>query len=112
MDQPKNRPIVALTMGDVAGIGPEVIAQGWVDPRLHALARPLVIGDPAVMARALNLVDGGESIRVQVVASPEEAEPSRHDLPCLSGSRGHSAISRGVEPGRLMPEPAAPHTSS
>ena len=43
----------ALTMGDVAGIGPEVIAAGWADPRLHALARPLVIGDPAVLERAL-----------------------------------------------------------
>ena len=50
------RPLVGLTMGDVAGIGPEVIARGWLDPRLHALARPLVIGDPGVLERAMALV--------------------------------------------------------
>ncbi len=98
MDQPSNRPIVALTMGDVAGIGPEVIAKGWIDPRLHALARPLVVGDPNVMARALDLVDGGESIRVQIIASPEEADPSPNNIPCL-WLEGHFDDLSGVKPG-------------
>ncbi len=60
MTVPEERPLVALTMGDVAGIGPEVIARAWNDPRLHALARPLVIGDPAVLERALELVGADE----------------------------------------------------
>ena len=56
MNEPSQRPLVGLTMGDVAGIGPEVIVRGWLEPRLHDLARPLVIGDPAVLERALALV--------------------------------------------------------
>ena len=63
MNDAMNRPLVGLTMGDVAGIGPEVIAGGWGDPRLHALARPLVIGDPGVLERALALVDRGGLMR-------------------------------------------------
>ncbi len=30
MSDRTNRPMVGLTMGDVAGIGPEVIARGWL----------------------------------------------------------------------------------
>ena len=102
MDHPINRPLLGLTMGDVAGIGPEVIARGWLDPRLHALARPLVIGDPVVMARALELVAPGEAIRVQVVADPEEAEPSALTIPCLPVEGEHGDLSR-VEPGTVDP---------
>src|SRR5271166_4355750 len=51
-----NRPRVALTMGDVAGVGPEVIAQAWSDPTLHRLCQPLVIGDPDVLRKAIALV--------------------------------------------------------
>jgi 4-hydroxythreonine-4-phosphate dehydrogenase len=98
----KKRPLLGLTMGDVAGIGPEVIARGWLDPRLHALARPLVIGDPVVMARALELVAPGEAIRVQVVSAPEEAEPSRLIIPCLPVEGEHGDLSR-VEPGTVDP---------
>jgi len=83
MSAPLKRPLVGLTMGDVAGIGPEVIARGWADPRLHALARPLVIGDPAILARAVALVGGSASTEVQTVSAPEEADPSPRNIPCL-----------------------------
>jgi 4-hydroxythreonine-4-phosphate dehydrogenase len=102
MNDSKTRPLLGLTMGDVAGIGPEVIASGWLDPRLHALARPLVIGDPAVMTRALELAAPDEAIRVQLVSTPEEAEPSRLVIPCLSVPGEHGDLSR-VEPGTVDP---------
>jgi 4-hydroxythreonine-4-phosphate dehydrogenase len=70
-------------MGDVAGIGPEVIAKAWADPRLHALARPLVIGDPGVLRRALALVDHGVQRDIHVVGAPEEAAPTPLLIPCL-----------------------------
>src|SRR5271168_4580324 len=78
------RPLVGLTMGDAAGIGPEVIARAWLLPRLHDLARPLVIGDPAVLERALALVGSHTHTRVQIVAKPEEADPSPRVVPCLA----------------------------
>jgi 4-phospho-D-threonate 3-dehydrogenase / 4-phospho-D-erythronate 3-dehydrogenase len=92
------RPLVGLTMGDVAGIGPEVIARGWLDPRLHDLARPLVIGDSAVLERAIALVGGHTAIRVQTVAEPEEAEPSPRVIPCLPVAANLGDLSR-VAPG-------------
>jgi 4-hydroxythreonine-4-phosphate dehydrogenase len=78
------RPVIGLTMGDVAGIGPEVIARGWADSRLHALARLLVIGDPAVLERALKLVEDGSAERIRTISSPNEADPSEKVVPCLA----------------------------
>jgi 4-hydroxythreonine-4-phosphate dehydrogenase len=102
MNNSTNRPLVGLTMGDVAGIGPEVIAAGWSDPRLHALARPLVIGDPDVLERAIALVDRGEGLRMEVVRTPEEAEPSARIVPCLTVDGDHGDL-RAVAPGRVDP---------
>ena len=45
-------PIVAITMGDAAGIG-EIIVKALAGPEVYArIARPLVIGDRARLARA------------------------------------------------------------
>ena len=84
MNAPTERALVALTMGDVAGIGPEVIARAWSDSRLHALARPLVIGDPAVLMRALRLVGAENKTRIDVVTAPEDADPGPEVIPCLA----------------------------
>jgi 4-hydroxythreonine-4-phosphate dehydrogenase len=46
--RPGDQPIVAITMGDAAGIGPEVIAKALRDPAVGRCCRPLVIGDARV----------------------------------------------------------------
>ncbi|MBM4124737.1 MAG: 4-hydroxythreonine-4-phosphate dehydrogenase PdxA [Nitrospira sp.] len=51
--QLKRKPILALTMGDPAGIGPEVIAKVMAGPEIHRLCRPLIIGSQAVMERTV-----------------------------------------------------------
>lgn len=51
------RPRVALTMGDVAGIGPEVIVRACADPRLYDWCRPVVVGHPEVLRRAAHAID-------------------------------------------------------
>lgn len=38
-------PIIGITMGDGAGIGPEVIAGALADPAVRAACQPLVVGD-------------------------------------------------------------------
>jgi len=98
MNDPLNRPLVGLTMGDVAGIGPEVIASGWGDPRLHTLARPLVIGDPCVLKRALALVDRTARMKIRVVNAPDETEPSALVIPCLAVAGKHGDLTN-VAPG-------------
>jgi 4-hydroxythreonine-4-phosphate dehydrogenase len=83
-----------ITLGDVAGIGPEIVARAWTD--LLPLCSPVIVGDPLWVRRGLELA--GSPARVQVVARPEEAEANEDVLPCLCGS--DQDLSR-VEPGRV-----------
>ncbi|MGC9523126.1 MAG: 4-hydroxythreonine-4-phosphate dehydrogenase PdxA [Anaerolineae bacterium] len=43
-------PIVGITLGDVAGIGPEVVVKALHHSELHKRCRPLVIGDSRVFS--------------------------------------------------------------
>lgn len=50
------KPLLAMTMGDPAGVGPETIARAWSDPAMHEVCRAVVIGNAVVMRRAVELV--------------------------------------------------------
>jgi 4-phospho-D-threonate 3-dehydrogenase / 4-phospho-D-erythronate 3-dehydrogenase len=64
-------PIVALTMGDGAGIGPEVIVPAVLHPDTLAVCRPVVVGDAARLRQAADIV--GVTAEVVPVADPGEA---------------------------------------
>ena len=51
--QKENRPVVAITMGDAAGVGPELVAKLFDDPAADRQARRLIIGDARVMQDAV-----------------------------------------------------------
>jgi 4-hydroxythreonine-4-phosphate dehydrogenase len=86
MDSPGDkaglRPLLLITMGDVAGIGPEIIARGWAE--LGTLCRPVVIGDPGWLQWAFGLV--GSPARVVPVDHPAEQEGTPTTAPCLAGT--------------------------
>ncbi len=50
------KPLLAVTIGDTAGVGPEVIVRAWADPRVHEQCRPVVLGHPQVLQQAVALV--------------------------------------------------------
>ena len=53
MTQPlDNRPAIVLTMGDPAGIGPEIVLKALADPAVAPLARWIVAGDAVVIRMA------------------------------------------------------------
>ena len=51
-------PVVAITMGDAAGIGPEIIVKALAQKEPHTICRPLVIGDARRLALAATIVGG------------------------------------------------------
>ena len=55
----ENRPTIALTMGDPAGIGPEIVLRAVADPQLAPLARWIVVGDAAVLEMAQRIAGIG-----------------------------------------------------
>lgn len=52
-----NRPIIAITMGDPAGIGPETSIATMLSERVHECCRPFVIGSAEVLRRASKNLD-------------------------------------------------------
>jgi len=48
----ENLPVIALTMGDPTGVGPEIVLQALADTQLAPLARWVVVGDGAVLEMA------------------------------------------------------------
>jgi len=61
---PNTRPIIAVTMGDPAGVGPEVIARTIDDKSVLAHCRPFVVGSAAALDAALKLVRSKARTRV------------------------------------------------
>jgi len=57
------KPRIALTLGDVAGIGPEIVARALSDDRLYEACRPVVVGHPRILQQALLLVGSDRSVR-------------------------------------------------
>ncbi|HVF47057.1 MAG TPA: 4-hydroxythreonine-4-phosphate dehydrogenase PdxA [Pyrinomonadaceae bacterium] len=46
-----DRPTIGITMGDAAGIGPEIVVKSLADIGLRSICRPVVIGDAACLHR-------------------------------------------------------------
>ena len=63
------KPLLAITMGDPAGIGPEVIVGAWRNEVVHACSRPFVVGHPEFLRRASRLL--GSPYEVIEIESPE-----------------------------------------
>ena len=85
--------MLAVTLGDVAGIGPEITAKTLLrHPALRGECAPVVIGDADVMRRAVAMI-GGDPAAVRVVNDPSQAanDPARIEIvqvgPALSDVR-------------------------
>ncbi len=98
----QNKPLLGITMGDPAGIGPEVIAKALAGRALHRLCRPIVIGSFPVMQQTIKSlklkmnvirVEGHESIppRPNLLAV---LDPLDHPLGRFT--RGVAAIETGA----------------
>jgi len=47
------KPVIGITMGDAAGIGPEIIVKALANRDVYWICRPLVIGDAPILRRAV-----------------------------------------------------------
>ena len=91
-------PRLLLTLGDAAGVGPEVTAAALADPSVPNLCRPAVVGDPALLRRAADVVN--VRLTVEEVTGltdwPDAAEPGA--VRCWDPTGGAAA---NVPPGAV-----------
>lgn len=106
------RPLIAITMGDAAGVGPEIIMRSLATRDLYERCRPLVIGDVNRLREAGKIL--GSSLKVHAIDSVESANyeygvvecidlgliPPKYPFGELSALCGHAAycyIERAVQ---------------
>src|ERR1041384_4680764 len=76
----KRKPRIGITMGDPAGIGPEVVLKAVAEDEVRAVCTPIIIGNAEVLAhnaRTLDLQCGYEIVR------QDEKIPERLDAPII-----------------------------
>jgi 4-hydroxythreonine-4-phosphate dehydrogenase len=70
------RPIIAITMGDAAGVGPEIIMKCLAHAELYQRCRPIVIGDAARLSLAGEIVHTTLKIRA---LTPEQFDQAGYE---------------------------------
>ncbi|SDO33932.1 4-hydroxythreonine-4-phosphate dehydrogenase [Paenibacillus sp. yr247] len=76
-----NRPIIGITMGDAAGVGPEIIMKSLHDADVYASCRPFVIGDSKILERAGRIVQ--TELQIRNIQSVSEAQFQQGTVDCL-----------------------------
>jgi len=66
------KPVIALTMGDPAGIGPEICVNTMLNKEIHEVCRPFLIGNAAIMDKAAKVL--GKELKYNRIADPTEAK--------------------------------------
>lgn len=77
------RPIIAVTMGDAAGVGPEVIMKSLAHAEPRAWCRPLVVGDANRLMQAGRIVGSKLKVRSLAVGEIEKAEYAADTVDCI-----------------------------
>jgi 4-hydroxythreonine-4-phosphate dehydrogenase len=68
----KERPVIAITMGDAAGIGPEIITKALAREHIYSICRPLVVGEGTIMQDAIKLA--GKPLKLHPVKAAGDAQ--------------------------------------
>jgi 4-hydroxythreonine-4-phosphate dehydrogenase len=92
----QEKPRIGITMGDPAGVGPEVVVGVWARPEIHGWCRPIALGRPEILRRAVALL--GTGAEVVAVRSLDEAETAPNVIPCLVCGSDDAV---DVEPGTI-----------
>ena len=110
----EHRTRVAITMGDAAGIGPEIIVKSLADPAAAEWCIPVVLGDRQVLERAMAAT--GVRVPIRPIERPEGAEgrpgtlelldyrnvdPAGHRWGVVNPAHGEAAVHYTREAGRL-----------
>ena len=74
-------PLLGITMGDPAGVGPEISAKALALPDVTSACRPVVIGDRSVIEATLAMLRS--PLALHVVSNPAECRFEQDTLECL-----------------------------
>jgi 4-hydroxythreonine-4-phosphate dehydrogenase len=91
------RPLIGVTIGDPAGVGPEIVARALATPDLHSEARLLVFGTASVVSAAVRLI--GADLSVRKVTGPDEGAYAPGAIDVFDLAADEAA---GLKPGQIQ----------
>lgn len=82
-----NRPKIGLTMGDAAGIGPEIIIKALGHKSVYSMCQPIVIGSPAILQDACQFISAGAPpLKFNIIKTPMQASATHGTIDVLDTS--------------------------
>ena len=75
------KPVIGITMGDAAGVGPEIIVKALKSREVYDMCRPLVIGDMKMLKKAAFQI--GSKVVINKVGHPDEGGFVHGKIDCL-----------------------------
>lgn len=92
-----DRPVMGLTMGDPAGVGPEICLKAMSEPATTDLCTPVLYGDLTVLRQVVGRL--GIECPAEVVTPDGVADIRPDGVPRICDL---AALPEGVEPGRVQ----------
>ena len=83
----ENRPKIGITMGDAAGIGPEIIVKALAHENIYAMCQPIVIGSSAILQDACQFIPvDAPQLKVNTIKTPMQASAMHGTIDVLETS--------------------------
>ncbi len=76
----KQRPMIVITMGDAAGIGPEIIVKALLSRQIYDSCYPVVVGEGMTLSKAIRLLNSPLKLHPIVEAGKAKGEFGSIDL--------------------------------
>jgi 4-hydroxythreonine-4-phosphate dehydrogenase len=74
-------PVIGITMGDTAGVGPEIVVKSLTHATVYQQCRPLVIGDAGRLEQANAIV--GANAKIRRIKEASEARYEQGTIDCI-----------------------------
>ncbi|GHV74815.1 4-hydroxythreonine-4-phosphate dehydrogenase [Spirochaetia bacterium] len=69
-----SKPLIAVPLGDPAGVGPEILVKAFASAEVTNVARTVAIGDPQIVEQALKIT--GTPLKIKQIQDPREGDYS------------------------------------
>jgi 4-hydroxy-L-threonine phosphate dehydrogenase PdxA len=77
----KRKPRIGITLGDVAGIGPEIAVKAYGNPRVEQICTPILIGESTTVKHYVSQMAPAKEVRI--ISDPEQVSSESQQLQML-----------------------------
>jgi 4-hydroxythreonine-4-phosphate dehydrogenase len=88
------KPIIGISMGDPAGIGPEIIVKALLKRSVYAQCKPIVVGDAGVIKQAVDFLN--VTLKVNAISNIHDAKSKYGTIDVYDLANFNQQVAYGV----------------